>query len=90
MRQARELKDVGVTSRDADDTLPVTADQQRHVLLNRPHSEILDVDPVMFALELCCPGVEQRTQDDDGLLEPRPRETGSRNGMPMASCSDCV
>ena len=69
VRQARELEDVGMTSGNSHDTSSMAADQQRHMLLNGAHPKVVDRDSVMVALELCGTRVEQRTHDDDRLLE---------------------
>ena len=70
MGQAGELKDVGVARSNADHTPSMTTDQQRHVLLNRPHAEIGDGEVVMVTVHLGGTRVEQRPQGDHRLLEP--------------------
>ena len=47
VRQAGELEDVGMPGRNAHHTLPVPADQERDVMLNRPDAEVVDGDLVM-------------------------------------------
>ena len=93
--EAGELEDVGVPPGDADNPLTVTADQQRYVLLGRPHSEVLDRELMVTRRRTCAaPVSSRRAKRDHRLLEAidtlaRARATASRWRRARLACSRC-
>jgi hypothetical protein len=70
MGEARELEDVGVAGGNVDDSSAVAADEKWNMGLDRSQPEVVDLDPMMIAIERDRPDVEKRTQHDERLLEP--------------------